>query len=164
MSHPFDILPLKNGATFIFTPCPGTKGTGLVESIAALKQASANAIVTMLSSEELAHLQVANVGEAAQAAGLGWYQLPIEDDCGPEAPFLAAFAQYKDELLARINNQETLVIHCRGGTGRTGLMAAILLLELGWPWDEVQPLIRSVRPKALTLKPQVDYLKATYGC
>ena len=83
--------------------------------------------------------------------GLAWFHLPVEDDCAPEAPFAAAFASHKADLLARLAAGQTLAIHCRGGSGRTGLMAAILLLESGYPPAEVKALVQGLRPKALTL-------------
>ena len=96
-------------------------------------------------------------------AGAAWFQLPVEDDCAPEAPFAAAFANHKADLLARLAAGQTLAIHCRGGSGRTGLMAAILLLESGYAPTKVKSLVQGLRPKALTLAPHVDYLNSHYS-
>ncbi|MNY64685.1 hypothetical protein D3C86_2018320 [compost metagenome] len=87
----------------------------------------------------------------------------MEDDCAPEAPFAAAFANHKTALLARLASGQTLAIHCRGGSGRTGLMAAILLLEAGYAPTQVKSLVQGLRPKALTLTPHVDYLNTHYS-
>ena len=95
--------------------------------------------------------------------GLAWFQLPVEDDCAPEAPFAAAFASHKTALLARLAAGQTLAIHCRGGSGRTGLMAAILLLEAGYAPTQVKSLVQGLRPKALTLTPHVHYLNSHYS-
>lgn len=162
MSHPFDTLPLPKGGAFIFTPCPGTKTESVTDSLARLQNAGASALVTLLSDEELAFLDVASLGSAADALGLAWFQLPIEDDHAPEAPFNEALSRYRDALLSRLEAGETLIVHCRGGTGRTGLMAAVLLLEQGLDWPSVKTLIQSVRPKALTLPPQLAWLKKHY--
>ncbi|MNY19373.1 hypothetical protein D3C86_1528040 [compost metagenome] len=87
----------------------------------------------------------------------------MEDDCAPEAPFAAAFASHKTALLARLAAGQTLAIHCRGGSGRTGLMAAILLLEAGYAPTQVKTLVQGLRPKALTLAPHVHYLNSHYS-
>lgn len=162
-SHPFDRLPLPNGGTFIFTPCPGTQSESLNESLSTLKNAGASAVITMLSDEELAYLNVPLLGEGVTTQGMGWFQLPVVDDCAPEAAFFRAYAQHKTALLSLVNQASTLVIHCRSGTGRTGLMAAMLLLDSGMAWKDVKPLIQSVRPKALTLEPHLDFLQQRYG-
>lgn len=162
MPHPFDTLNLPSGGQFIFTPCPGTKGEPLAESLNTLKQAGATDIVTMLSDEELAFLGVADLGQQCEAAGLNWFQLPVEDDQGPQEPFFNAFKVHRDTLLQRLHNNATIVIHCRGGTGRTGMMAAILLLESGMDWETARSLIQSVRPKSLTIDSQVNFLQQHY--
>lgn len=163
MSHPFDVLKLKNGAAFIFTPCPGTKGVDLTTSLANLKSAGANAVISLLPNDEIERLAVTTLGEQVTQHNMTWYQLPIEDDQAPEQPFFIAFENVKNELLARIQAQQTLTIHCRGGTGRTGLVAAILLLELGYCWQHVHSSIQHIRPKALTLAPHIHFLKSHYS-
>lgn len=52
MKHPFDYLELSTGS-LIFTPCPGTKGVSLSESISQLKTASAAAIITLMPTHVL---------------------------------------------------------------------------------------------------------------
>lgn len=162
MSHPYDILPVLQGARFIFTPCPGTKEEDLVRSVATLKAAGTDAVISLLSNTELGMLGVAALGDEIQRHNMAWYQLPIEDDCAPQAPFFDVFELVKDDLQARLDSGETIAIHCRGGTGRTGLMAAILLLEAGESWETVKNQIQSIRPKALTLAPHLAYIEQNY--
>lgn len=162
-THPFDYLPLPNGARFIFTPCPGTKEAGLAESVATLKQAGASAIITVLPDAEINALNVPELGRQTEGQQISWFQLPVEDNCPPEHEFMAAFTEAREELLALIEQQATIAIHCRGGSGRTGLIAAILLLESGMPWQEVRTLVQSIRPKALTLAPHTEFLAQHYS-
>jgi hypothetical protein len=53
MIHPFDILTLDNGAKLIFTPCPGTKGVSIVDSLKSLKEAGAQTVITMMTMAEM---------------------------------------------------------------------------------------------------------------
>lgn len=161
--HPFDILKLDNGARLIFTPCPGTKEASLQASLKTLQAAGADAVVTMMPDAELGEFKADALPAECAALGLAWFHLPVEDDCAPEAPFAAAFACHKAVLLARLAAGQTLAIHCRGGSGRTGLMAAILLLESGYAPSQVKALVQEVRPKALTLEPHVNYLNKHYS-
>ncbi|MGL5226300.1 MAG: tyrosine-protein phosphatase [Aeromonas sp.] len=161
--HPFDILNLDNGARLIFTPCPGTKEASLKDAIKILQQAGADGVVTMMPDAELCEFHATSLPAECEALGLAWVQLPVEDDCAPEAPFATAFANHKADLLARLAAGQTLAIHCRGGSGRTGLMAAILLLEAGYAPTQVKSLVQGLRPKALTLTPHVNYLNTYYA-
>ena len=163
MTHPYDVLELNSGAKFIFTPCPGTKNSDLVASIKTLKSAGATAIISLLPDSEIDALSVPNLGQEISDQGMTWYQLPVVDDCAPEQLFFDAFNHVKDDLLNRYKAGETLAIHCRGGSGRTGLMAAILLLESGESWGNIKPQIQALRPKALTLTPHINFLKQQYS-
>jgi len=163
MSHPYDTLLLPNGAKFVFTPCPGTKTVDLSESLNTLKAVGVSAVVTMLPSDEIVVLNVPTLGDDIVALAIEWYQLPVEDDQAPEQAFFDAFFEAKPKLIKLVEQQATIAIHCRGGSGRTGLMAAILLLEMGHSWDEVKALIQSIRPKALSLTPHLLFLAEHYS-
>lgn len=148
MKHPFDILPLNSGQ-LIFTPCPGTKDVSLINSVAQLKAAGAAALITLMPVHELTQNNADNIGAFCSEQGLAWFQLPIEDDCAPEHAFEQAFSANKAAILALLQNGQTIAIHCKGGSGRTGLMAAILMMQLGYSKTEAQALVQQLRPKAL---------------
>ncbi|SEH58333.1 Dual specificity phosphatase, catalytic domain [Rheinheimera pacifica] len=159
MRHPFDILTLSTGQ-LIFTPCPGTKGVSLTNSIAQLKAAGAAAIITMMPQQELTQNNVDNLGAICSELGLQWFQLPVEDDCAPQQPFEQAFAAHKAAILALLQNGNTVAIHCKGGSGRTGLMAAILMTQLGYSKADATAQVQSLRPKALGLAVHQAYFAA----
>ncbi len=50
-------------------------------------------------------------------------------------------------------------MHCMGGSGRTGLLAAHLLLEKGWELQNIITQVQSLRPGAFTKDVQVEYIK-----
>ncbi|MEP0071377.1 MAG: dual specificity protein phosphatase family protein [Marinomonas sp.] len=163
MTHPYDRLTLDNGATFIFTPCPGTKEADLTSSIKTLKEAGADIIISMLPNDEIAKLKVTELGKETEQQGMIWYQLPVEDDQAPEQDFFSAFNPVKEAILGHLKEKKTIVIHCRGGTGRTGMMAAILLLESGYQWEQAKSLVQSIRPTSLTIPAHVAFLEEQYG-
>lgn len=162
MSHPYDKLTLASGATLIFTPCPGTKDTTLEDAVKTLKAAGAQALVTLMPGEELAKFAAESLPGTCAAAGIQWFHLPVEDDHAPDERFTTAFAAQKQTLLSLLEGRGTLAIHCRGGSGRTGFMAAILLLESGMDRDEVVRQVQGLRPHALKMSVHTDYLDHTY--
>lgn len=161
--HPFDILTLNNGAKLIFTPCPGTKEISVADSLKSFKEAGAQAVITMMPMAELIENQADTIPSLCTELGMGWHHLPVEDGCAPETPFAQAFATQKAILLGLIESGATMVIHCHGGSGRTGLMAAILMLELGYAPAQVKAQIQYIRPKALMSPVQVNYLIQHYS-
>ncbi|MDU6587845.1 MAG: hypothetical protein E6503_29465 [Klebsiella michiganensis] len=115
MIHPFDILTLDNCAKLIFTPCPGTKGVSIVDSLKSLKEAGAQTVITMMTMAEMTEKQADTLPSLCAELRMDWYHLPVEDSCAPEAPFAQAFAQQKDILLGLVESGATMVTQNRMG-------------------------------------------------
>ena len=147
-SHPFDILQLETGA-FIFTPCPGTKGVGLSQSVADLKAAGAKAIITLMYDEELVKNGAQQLTIECEQAGLSWFQLPILDDDAPNEAFSLAFNKHLNDILAIIKSGGSVAVHCKGGSGRTGLVIGLLMHELGYAKNDIVTQVQAIRPKSL---------------
>ncbi len=158
MTHPIWQLNVDAGA-LVLTPCPGTKDADLDTSLAQLKQQGVAAIVTALDESELASKGVAELGEKAQQLGMKWFQIEIEDDCAPGDEFAAKWQQASPELHQVIAQGGKVAMHCMGGSGRTGLLAAHFLLEKQWQLDDIVREVQALRPGAFTKSVQVDYIK-----
>jgi protein-tyrosine phosphatase len=159
-THPYDVLPLPGGGKLILTPCPGIKGVGLAESVEQLRQAGADAVISMTPSDELAKLGVSALPEAVAQAGMCWFHFPVEDDAAPGPAFEQASAANRHAVMSRVSQHSGIAIHCRGGSGRTGFMAALILREMGIDGARADALVKGLRPKALTLPAHTDYLDA----
>lgn len=156
--HPFETLALPNGAKLLFTPCPGTKAANLDESLQQLKQQGVTMLLTLMFDKEMVENDIAMLPELCDKLQLKWLQLPIVDDEAPQEAFQRKWDKYKQLILDEINNKGVVAVHCKGGTGRTGTVIALLLLALGWPVNKIIKEIQSVKPKALRIKKQLDYL------
>jgi len=158
-THPSDLLPLQQGsAGFILTPCPGSRGVDAPEAVGQLQAAGAAALLTLMPSSEMASNGVSTLGEICAQRGLQWFHLPIEDDHAPAADFAAAWQAQRDAVHRLLDAGKRVAIHCKGGSGRTGLMAAQILLERGWSKDDAVTAVKAVRPNALSLPAHQDYL------
>lgn len=155
--HPYDILALDNGASFIFTPCPGTKDVDLTTSITQLKDAGAQAIVTLMYDAEMKKNDAETLPQVCDQQGVKWFQLPILDDDAPNEDFAAVFKSHLDDLLAILRNQGTIAVHCKGGSGRTGLVIGILMFELGYDKADIINQVQKIRPKALSHPVQLSF-------
>ena len=156
--HPFETITLDNGAKLLFTPCPGTKLVGLEESILQLKENGTSMLITLMFDEEMASNKVISLPELCHEHQVSWLQLPIIDDEAPSESFESQWEKHKPTILSELNNKGVVAIHCKGGTGRTGTVITLLLLALGWPVDKIVKEVQSVKPKALRIRKQLDYL------
>ncbi|MEZ9014744.1 cyclin-dependent kinase inhibitor 3 family protein [Vibrio splendidus] len=157
MTHPTWQLDLEQGA-LILTPCPGTKEATLDASLAQLKEQGVEAIVTALDDHELASKDVAALGEKTRALGMQWFQIEIEDDCAPGADFAAKWQAASPALHQVVDNGGKVAMHCMGGSGRTGLLAAHLMLEKNWDMSKIVQEVQALRPGAFTKPIQVEYI------
>lgn len=135
-----------------------TKGTPLAESIAQLKAQGVSAVVTALSHEEMEQHGVSELPAEVEKAGLQWFHAPIEDDCAPDAAFAQDWQHCSPALHQALSRGEKVALHCMGGSGRTGLLAAHLLLEKGWPLESIITQVQALRPGAFTKEVQVQYV------
>ncbi len=158
MSHPTWQLELESGA-LVLTPCPGTKDVALQASLEQLKAQGVEAVVTALDNAELASKNVSELGDITQQLGMKWFQIEIEDDCAPDEAFAAKWQQASPELHAILAKGGKVAMHCMGGSGRTGLFAAHLLLEKEWALEDIVREVQALRPGAFTKPVQIEYIE-----
>ncbi|MBR3371835.1 MAG: dual specificity protein phosphatase family protein [Rhodobacteraceae bacterium] len=86
-------------------------------------------------------------------------RLPIRDFGVPESP--SEFRHAAQDIAASLQQGARIVMHCRGGIGRTGLMACAVLTELGLPIDEAIVLVAAAGSKCETTE-QTAFLRKAY--
>jgi len=85
--------------------------------------------------------------QRGRAHGLAWYHCPIRDQQPPAARFEQRWQQDFPAVRQRLEAGEHLVLHCRGGLGRTGTVAACILIEFGTDPDTAVRRIGVARPE-----------------
>jgi protein-tyrosine phosphatase len=159
MTHPTWQLDVDNGA-LILTPCPGTKDLELAASLEQLKNDGVTVVATALSDEEMQSKGVASLGELTKQLGMSWVHLPIEDDCAPSDAFAQQWKDASPTIQQALDQGQKVAMHCMGGSGRTGLLAANALLERKWPLSKIKTEVQALRPGAFTKQVQIDYVDA----
>ena len=115
-------------------------------------------LVTLIEDHEFARLGVADLGEAALAAGLAWCHQPIADMQPPDRDFAQAWPGLSERMNQVFARGENMVLHCAGGLGRTGTVAALLLIDRGLPAAEAMERVRAARPGAIETASQEAFL------
>jgi len=155
-----------NNATLGMTFCPGKPDQDGVLSqdplsnIEAIKNWGASAVISLLNDTELKKYNSKLLGNSITDAGLIWFHHPFEDHCVPTESFTKYWKTQQEKLHELLNNGEKVMIHCRGGKGRTGLICAQILLEMGINLDHAVALVKKNRKGALEKETHIDYLKS----
>jgi len=89
---------------------------------------------------------------------LNWFHLPIVDLKAPNHKFVDKWQTTKSLLKNDLIDGKNIVIHCMGGKGRSGTIAAILLVEFGDINKEVINIVREKRKGAIETKEQEDFI------
>lgn len=154
------------------TICPGKTGDSnygapwardLDLDLRAIRAWGAQVLVSLTEAEEEAGLGVGDLGAACARAGLVRYHLPITDVSVSDARFEALWAWAGRDLRRRLRAGEDVVLHCRGGLGRSGMIAARLLVETGTGPDKAISAVRTARPGAIETPAQEAHVRAVRG-
>jgi ADP-ribosyl-[dinitrogen reductase] hydrolase len=109
----------------------------------------AAAVVTLLEEKELSLLRVERLGKEVLRRKMRWFHLPIVDVSVPDERFEQEWGLAGEELRSMLRRRLDVLVHCRGGLGRAGTIAARLLVELGMEPTKAIASVRAVRPGAI---------------
>lgn len=170
-SHPLMIAETRAnselgriGITF----CPGKRSASLygddwerdlIVDLEAIREWGAWALVTLIEEHEFDLLGVQELGKEAARLGMQWFHLPIVDVSIPNQEWETRWVtKAGNELKAGLKAGRDIVVHCRGGLGRAGMIAARLLIELGMAPADALAEVRRVRPGAVETYEQEKYV------
>lgn len=171
-THPLEIAPVELGPSvgrIGITFCPGkhqpNAATGawardLDLDVKAIANWGAAAVLTLVERHELIDLKVAGLGAAVAANHMDWIHAPVTDGSTPDGAFEASWVDLGEGLRDRLRAGFDIVVHCKGGLGRAGMIAARLMVELGIAPVEAIARVRAARPGAIETSAQAAFVAA----
>ncbi|PSV44129.1 hypothetical protein [Photobacterium indicum] len=161
--HPiWSITAGRSQAKIGLTPCPGTKDADVIESLIEFRRWGTSAILSLLPKEEVAKLNTREIESHAKQAGMVWFHLPLPDN---DSQLELVQNHFEERWLAIIpsihqllDDNKSVIIHCRRGSSQTGLVAIRLQLERGITFAKATEEVISVRPSALEPQAHLAYI------
>ncbi|RYE30242.1 MAG: protein tyrosine phosphatase [Hyphomicrobiales bacterium] len=127
----------------------------LRKDVSHLAQMGATGLLSLVEAKEFPE----GFADAIRGVGLEWVHLPIPDFGVPDARFMDRWRAL--DLAHRLREGESWAIHCRAGLGRTGTVAALLLVENGArAADAIARIRREHDARAVETTAQAEFLIA----
>jgi protein-tyrosine phosphatase len=118
-------------------------GDWLEDDISGWRRAGVDVVVSLLTTQENADLQLGEESSLSQPRGLRFLSFPVEDRGVPvsQQGALAAVAKV-NEMLQQGKN---VAVHCRQGIGRSGMFVTASLVLCGWAVNDAMNLVSQAR-------------------
>ena len=166
-----DVSIEGNSGLIGLTFCPGKIQKGalsgpwerdLKEDLEVIRAWGAATWVNLLTRDEMVRLGVGDMKEVVEnsRADIRYFHLPIEDTSVPDPQFEEQWEDAGREIRDDLINGRKVLIHCKGGLGRTGTIAARLLVELGVEPDAAIGRVREARPGAIENALQESHVRS----
>ena len=107
----------------------------LCEEISALSQEGIDILVSMLTGEEVEELGLNHESTECAAAGIRFVNVAIPDRSVPSDR--RAFLRSVEELTTQVR-EGRYAVHCRASIGRSSVLAASILVRLGWDENSIR--------------------------
>jgi protein-tyrosine phosphatase len=118
-------------------------GEWLQEELAGWRAAGVDTVVSLLEAAELRELDLSAEEALSTDLGMRYVSFPIPDRGIPASRRQAL--ELAQDLARQLLEGRGVVIHCRAGIGRSGLMAACVLVALGHRPGEVFAMLTAAR-------------------
>jgi len=137
--------------------CPGTR------DLEEISQWGANGILCLVEPHELVLNKVEALPSSAQNAGIWWKHLPIIDMDIPNQAFEDVWAVEGERIRHALRIGERVAIHCYAGLGRTGMIAARILVEFGVDPEQAIKRVRRENRRRIQNKSQANFVRSCYS-
>lgn len=150
-------LPVGGGILAI-SPVPGGGGdyAGDLQHLAEWKPAM---VLTLVTDVELLSADAQTLGQDLQDTGTRWVHMPIVDYGFPGPDFETRWPEVSQQAQRALQGGGRVLIHCRGGCGRSGMVALRLMIETGDAPDDALARLRSIRPCAVETGEQLAWAR-----
>lgn len=120
----------------------------------------ATMVVSLLETQELDALHVSSLGDEVARRNMEWRHLPIRDRDVPDGKWIASWRLEGPRLFHALRCGRRIFVHCKGGLGRTGLVAGLLLIESGMTAEAAISAVRTTRRASIETADQESFVRS----
>jgi protein-tyrosine phosphatase len=126
-------------------------GDWLEDEAAGWRRAGLDVVISLLEKEEAAQLELAHEEDAAESNGIDFISFPIPDRGVPTST--PAVVSLLKKIVQALEEGKNVAVHCRQSIGRSGLIAAGVLVSSGIGADKAIATVSAARGLAVPETP-----------
>ncbi|MBC06231.1 hypothetical protein [Thalassospira sp.] len=129
-------------------------------AISDLRQHNATHYVCLMTDDEVGADAIMDIAELARQSDIAFHHLPVDDYAKPDAAFLRGWEAFSPQLHASLDQGKSIVLQCLAGYGRSGTIAALLLIERGMAAEIAIKAVQAVNGESIESDEQKRFLLA----
>lgn len=127
-----------------------------------LKEAElgADILVSLMEEYEYHRFEIPDIFTEDSIGGIEILHFPIKDTRVPLEEQSEKYEEMIQNIISHLKEEKNVVVHCRGGLGRTGTVAACVLVALGsHSADSAMEVVRETRRGTIEPGEQEEYVR-----
>ena len=155
----FEVFEISVGPALLgISRLPGLQGNFLadIEKIFNWKPAT---IISLTEQKELEYLGASDFISFIEKEKIPLLHFPIKDFGIVDQQRKFLWEPISKNMLQKVNNGDRILIHCRGGCGRSGMIVLRIMIEFGEDPEEALERLRKIRPCAVETEGQENWAK-----
>ncbi len=145
-----------NGGILALSPLPGRNGHS-ADDLAHLHDWQPALVISLTTLAEMEDENLPHLGSDIQGMGARWAHLPVVDYGVPGPASEMLWPATSTTARAALAGGGRVLVHCRGGCGRSGMVVLRLMIESGEPPRKALRRLRAVWPCAVETEAQMEW-------
>ena len=156
---PFEVFEISVGPAILgMSPLPGLTGDFLAD-VEKIFNWNPTTILSLTPKEEMEDLGASDFVSMIAKERIPWVHFPIKDFSIVDQQQEVLWEKISKNIILQINDGNRILVHCRGGCGRTGMIVLRFMIEFGEDPEKALERLRAIRPCAIETRAQENWAK-----
>ena len=155
----FEVFEISVGPAILgMSPLPGLTGDFLAD-VEKIFNWNPTTILSLTTKKEMEDLGASDFVSMIAKERIPWVHFPIKDFSIVDQQQEILWEKISKNISLQINNGNRILVHCRGGCGRTGMIVLRFMIEFGEDPEKALERLRVIRPCAIETLAQENWAK-----